>query len=55
MMPPLAEQVIALSGGCDPAVAASAQRIIAELRKEETKFGDTLEAGDVQASVLPSL
>ena len=45
MMPPLAEQVIALSRGCDPAVAASAQRITAELRREETKFGDTLEAG----------
>ena len=52
MMPPLAEEVIALSGGCDPAVAANAQRIIAELQREETKFGSTLEAGVVHASLL---
>ncbi|CAL5229400.1 g12718 [Coccomyxa viridis] len=45
VMPTLAEEVIALSEGCDPAVAANAQRIVAELRREETKFGSTLEAG----------
>ena len=45
MLPPLAKEVIALSGGCDPAVAANAERIVAELRREETKFGSTLEAG----------
>lgn len=50
-MPTLAEEVIALSEGCDPAVAANAQRIVAELRREETKFGSTLEAGTVRASL----
>lgn len=45
MMPSLAEEVIALSGGCDLAVAANAQRITTELRREEKKFGSTLEAG----------
>ena len=45
MLPTLAKEVIALSGGCDPAVAANAGRIVAELRREETKFGSTLEAG----------
>ena len=45
MLPTLAKEVIALSGGCDPAVAANAERIVAELRREETKFGSTLEAG----------
>ena len=39
MLPTLAKEVIALSGGCDPAVAANAERIDAELRREETKFG----------------
>ncbi len=51
VMPTLAEEVIALSEGCDPAVAANAQRIVAELRREETKFGSTLEAGTVRASL----
>ena len=51
MMPALAEEVIALSEGCDPAVAANAQRITAELRREETKFGSTLEAGTVHAAL----
>lgn len=48
MMPTLAKEAIALSGGCDLAVAANAQRIVAELRREETKFASTLEAGDQQ-------
>ena len=51
ILPALAEEVIALSGGCDPAVAANAQRIIAELKREETKFGSTLEAGTAHASL----
>ena len=51
-MPPLAKEVIALSGGCDPAVAANSERIIAELRREETKFGSTLEAGTADTSLL---
>jgi len=46
MMPTMANAVISLSGGCDPAVSANAQRITAELCREETKFGSTLEAGD---------
>ena len=50
MLPALAEEVIALSGGCDPAVAANAQRIMAELCREETKFGSTLEAGALCAT-----
>ena len=45
MMPALAEEAITLSGGCDAAVAANQQRIVTELRREEQKFGSTLEAG----------
>ncbi len=45
MLPALAETVIGLSGGCDPAVAKNSQRIIAELLREEEKFASTLEAG----------
>ena len=52
MMPTLAEEVIALSGGCDPAVAANQQRILTELRREEKKFGSTLEAGTGSACRL---
>ena len=52
MMPSLAEEVIALSGGCDPAVAANAQRITTELRREEKKFGSTLEAGTGSACAM---
>ena len=52
MMPALAEEVIALSGGCDPTVAANQQRIITELRREEMKFGSTLEAGTGTACSL---
>ncbi|CAL8465000.1 g4535 [Coccomyxa elongata] len=46
MLPALAETVIGLSGGCDPAVAKNSQRIIAELLREEEKFASTLEAGE---------
>ncbi|EIE20523.1 alanyl-tRNA synthetase [Coccomyxa subellipsoidea C-169] len=45
MLPALAETVIGLSDGCDPAVAQNSQRIIAELAREEEKFASTLEAG----------
>lgn len=45
----LAEQVIALSGGCDAAVAQNSVRIIAELAREEEKFASTLEAGVAEA------
>ena len=51
MLPALAETVIGLSEGCDPAVAKNSQRIIAELLREEEKFASTLEAG-VKLSVL---
>ena len=52
MMSTLAEEVIALSGGCDPAVAANQQRILTELRREEKKFGSTLEAGTGGACMM---
>ena len=55
MMPALAEEVIALSSGCDPAVAANQQRILTELRREEKKFGSTLEAGTGSACRLRHL
>lgn len=45
MLSALAETVIGLSEGCDPAVAKNSQRIIAELAREEEKFASTLEAG----------
>ena len=45
MLPALAKEAIALSGGCDAAVAAQEQRIVAELAREEDKFASTLEAG----------
>lgn len=45
MLPVLAETVIAMSEGCDAAVAKNSQRIIAELAREEDKFASTLEAG----------
>ena len=54
-MPSLAKEVITLSGGCDPAVAANAQRITTELRREEKKFGSTLEAGTGSACTVQHL
>ena len=46
VLPVLAREAIALSGGCDAAVAANAQRIVAELAREEERFASTLEAGE---------
>ena len=45
MLPALAKEAVALSGGCDAAVQPNAQRILAELAREEDKFASTLEAG----------
>ncbi len=41
----VAAAAVALAPGCDPAVAANAARITAELSREEAKFAQTLETG----------
>lgn len=44
--PRVAEVAVALSGACDPEVAANAARIYSELEGEETRFRRTLAAGE---------
>jgi len=44
--PRVAEVAVALSGACDPEVAANAARIYEELEGEETRFRRTLAAGE---------
>lgn len=43
--PAVAAVAVSLSGGCDPEVAKSADRIYEELEREETRFRATLAAG----------
>jgi alanyl-tRNA synthetase len=43
--PGVAAAAVELSGGCDPEVAANAERIYAELRAEELRFRKTLAQG----------
>eukprot|EP00242_Pyramimonas_sp_CCMP2087_P007306 CAMPEP_0198205638 /NCGR_PEP_ID=MMETSP1445-20131203/9180_1 /TAXON_ID=36898 /ORGANISM="Pyramimonas sp., Strain CCMP2087" /LENGTH=600 /DNA_ID=CAMNT_0043878013 /DNA_START=24 /DNA_END=1823 /DNA_ORIENTATION=- len=44
--PIVAQVAVELSGGCDPQVAANAQRIYGELEREEMRFVQTLERGE---------
>ncbi|KAK3282193.1 hypothetical protein CYMTET_10060 [Cymbomonas tetramitiformis] len=44
--PKVAAAAIALSGDCDPAVAANAERIFTEMEREEMRFVTTLERGE---------
>ena len=44
--PAVADVAIALSGGCDEAVASNAGRIRDELSREEGRFRATLAAGE---------
>jgi hypothetical protein len=52
MLPVLAREAIALSGGCDAGVVEHAPRILAELAREEDKFASTLEAGAALLQVV---
>ena len=44
--PALAMVAVALSPDCDPAVAANAARVVAEMEREEARFVATLEKGE---------
>ena len=44
--PTIAEVAVGLSDGCDPAVAANAERIFKELEREEIRFAQTLGRGE---------
>jgi alanyl-tRNA synthetase len=46
--PTVAQVAISLSGQCDPAVAANAGRITAEMAREEAAFSATLSKGQKQ-------